>query len=216
VTDTAKAAVFDGIRDAILSGDYGPAGRLIEGDLCERFSASRFEVRTALQDLAAHGLVEFQRNRGARVREISLDETIEITEVRKALEGLVAGRAAERIARGQMPALRQLIKDMRSAVKHSELLRYSELNVELHTMIRDIGGHETTSRLLRQLRDQTARQQVTLSLIPGRPAVSLPQHEAIVEAITAKDAAAAQAAMQEHLQSVVDAYKVLATVAGHR
>ena len=65
-----------------------PRQRLVEADLCERFGASRFIVRAVLQDLAAQGLVEFQRNHGSRVLETPLAEAIETTEVRKGREGL--------------------------------------------------------------------------------------------------------------------------------
>lgn len=209
VDTIARSAVYEGIRAAIIKGEYGRTERLVESDLCERFSASRFEVRSALQELVSVGLVEFQRNRGARVRAISLHEAIEITEVRRTLEGFVAGRAAERITRQQIPALRRIAKDMRTAVKNTELVRYGQLNAELHEMIRDLSGHHTSVRMLSQLRDLTVRHQVSLSLVPGRPSVSLPQHEAIIEAVVAKDPVAACTAMQRHLDSVIDAYAAL-------
>jgi len=183
VPEDSKPVVTEALRAAIIAGEYAPRQRLVEIDLCERFGTSRFILRSALQELAAQGLVEFQRNRGARVREISLTEAIEITEVRILLEGLLAARAAERVSKSDIAMLRKLTKDMRIAVDKSELLTYSELNARLHGAIRDIGAHETASRLLRQLRDQTVRHQFSLSLVPGRPAVSLPQHEAIVAAM---------------------------------
>jgi DNA-binding GntR family transcriptional regulator len=205
----SRPAVTDALRAAILTGEYAPRQRLVEVDLCERFATSRFILRSALQELAGQGLVEFQRNRGARVREVSIDEAIEITEVRILLEGLLAGRAAERATKSEMAMLRTLIKDMRTAVDRSELLAYSELNARLHGSIRDIAAHETAARVLRQLRDQTVRHQFSLSLVPGRPGVSLPQHEAIVAAITAHDPPAAQRAMQQHLHSVIQAFQAL-------
>ena len=215
-SDSPKLAVVEAMRNAIVQGEYAPRQRLIEADLCERFSTSRFIVRSALQELAAQGLVEFQRNRGARVREISLGEAIEITEVRQLLEGLLAARAAERITRAEAAALRGIVKDMHAAVAKSELLLYRDLNAYLHASIRDIAAHETSARLLRQLRDQTVRHQFSLALVPGRPAVSLPQHEAIVAAVTARDPAAARRAMHEHLQSVIEAFQALSATAKHR
>jgi DNA-binding GntR family transcriptional regulator len=141
------------------------------------------------------------------VREISLDEAIEITEVRRLLEGHQAARAAERVTGADAAALRGIIKDMRIAVERSEFLRYSDLNGRLHAAIRDISAHETCARLLRQLRDQTVRHQFSLSLVPGRPAVSLPQHEAIVTAVTARDPAAAEQAMRSD-RMVAAAYRL--------
>jgi DNA-binding GntR family transcriptional regulator len=201
--------VTEALRAAILSGEFAPRQRLVEIDLCERFGTSRFILRSALAELAGQGLVEFQRNRGARVRDVSLAEAIEITEVRILLEGLLAARAAERVTRVEATALRALIRDMRAAVRRSELLAYSDLNARLHGTIRDIAAHQTAARLLRQLRDQTVRHQFSLSLVPGRPATSLPQHEAIVAAITAHDPDAAATAMHDHLESVIEAFRAL-------
>jgi DNA-binding GntR family transcriptional regulator len=211
-----SSSVAEALRAAILSGEFAPRQRLVEIDLCERFGTSRFILRSALAELAGQGLVEYQRNRGARVREVSLAEAIEITEVRILLEGLLAARAAERVTRAETTVLRGLIRDMRAAVRRSELLTYSDLNARLHGAIRDIAAHETAARLLRQLRDQTVRHQFSLSLVPGRPAVSLPQHEAIVAAITAHDADGAARAMRDHLESVINAFRALAVSAAQQ
>jgi DNA-binding GntR family transcriptional regulator len=213
MAEDPRTAVVEDVRAAILQGEYAPNQRLIETDLCERFSTSRFIARAALQELSAQGLVEFQRNRGARVRDISLDEAIEITQVRKLLEGLQAARAAERITKTEAASLRAIVKDMRAAVSSAEPLRYSDLNARLHAAIRDIAAHQTSARLLRQLRDQTVRHSFSLSLVPGRALVSLPQHEAIVAAVTARDPAAAEQAMHEHLQSVINAFEALRAAA---
>jgi DNA-binding GntR family transcriptional regulator len=211
-----RLAIVEAVRTAIVQGEFSPKQRLVEADLCERFGTSRFIARSALLELSAQGLVEFQRNRGARVREISIGEAIEITEVRKLLEGLGAARAAERITRAEITALRALVKDMRTAVDKSELLIYRDLNASLHASIRDIAAHETSARLLQQLRDQTVRHQFSLALVPGRPSVSLPQHEAIVAAVTARDPAAAECAMHDHLQSVIEAFQALAAATKKR
>jgi DNA-binding GntR family transcriptional regulator len=202
---TDDVAVLDALRDAILGGEFAAGQRLVEVDLCERFGCSRFAVRAAIPVLASEGLVEIQRHRGARVRVIPLAEAIEITEVRKLLEGLLAARAAERVTKAEGERLCGIAADMRTAVTGSELMRYSELNAQLHAAVRDIARHTTSDRLLRQLRDQTVRHQFSLALLPGRPAVSLPQHEAIVAAVTARDPAGAESAMRSHLQSVIDA-----------
>jgi DNA-binding GntR family transcriptional regulator len=216
VPEDSKPAVTEALRAAILAGEYAPKQRLVEIDVCERFGTSRFILRSALQELAAQGLVEFQRNRGARVRDVSFAEAIEITEVRILLEGLLAARAAKRATKSDLAALRKLVKDMRSAVEKSQLLTYSELNAQLHVAIRDIAAHETAARVLRQLRDQTVRHQFSLSVVPGRPMVSLPQHEAIVAAISAREPEQAERAMHSHLQSVIEAFRALSVAAMRR
>jgi DNA-binding FadR family transcriptional regulator len=64
--------------------------------------------------------------------------------------------------------------------------------------------------MIERLRAQLVRHQFTLSLIPGRPAVSLAQHQRIVAAIAARDPAAAEAAMRDHITSVIDSLSSLA------
>jgi len=144
-SDSTAAQTRDALRDAILGGEYMPGERLVEAQLTERFGASRFTVRVALQDLAGEGLVEVQRNRGALVRKVSLDEAVEITEVRMVLEGLVAARAAERVTDEQASELDEIGLLMRRAVTAGEFRRYSDLNQRLHALIRSIAGHRTAS-----------------------------------------------------------------------
>jgi DNA-binding GntR family transcriptional regulator len=207
--ETTTRSARDALRRAILKGEYMPGERLVEASLCERFGASRFTVRSALQDLAAEGLVEVQRNKGAQVRKISFDEAIEITEVRMVLEGLVAARAATLVTDAQKSELDEIGLLMRRAVKAGEFRRYSDLNQRLHALIQTIAGHRTADGLIQTLRGQLVRHQYALSMLPGRPAVSLPQHERIIKAIRARDPQAAEDAMRAHIASVIEALRSL-------
>jgi DNA-binding GntR family transcriptional regulator len=89
------------------------------------------------------------------------------------------------------------------------MLQYSDLNARLHQTVRRIAQHETASHIIEQLHGQLVRHQFQLSLVPGRPAVSLGQHEAIAFAIAANDVAGAERAMHEHISSVIEALKDL-------
>jgi len=111
-----RAAVDQQIREAILGGEFAPHQRLIEADLSDRFAATRAAVRTALLTLASEGLVERLPNRGARVRAISVEEAIEIVEVRVGLESLCARKAAERVDADAIEWLRDLRDRIGSAV----------------------------------------------------------------------------------------------------
>jgi DNA-binding GntR family transcriptional regulator len=204
-----EGAVLDLLRDAILAGEFVAGQRLVEVDLCERFDSSRFAVRAAIPVLASEGLVDVQRHRGARVRVIPFEEAIEITEVRRLLEGLAAARAAQRVTPAQAAELQEVVRQMREAVEAAELMRYSEGNARLHALIRTIAAHETATGIIERLRAQMVRHQFTLSLIPGRPAVSLSQHERIVAAIVARDPDEAESAMRDHITSVIEALNSL-------
>jgi DNA-binding GntR family transcriptional regulator len=201
------------LREMILRGDYAPHQRLIESDLCVELNASRFSIRKALQSLADEGLIEVQLNKGARVRSVNLDEAIEITEVQGVVEGLVAERAAERITPAQATELEEIGLLMERAVKRAEPLRYDELNIRLHELLRAIAAHATADRILDQLRGQLARHQLVLSLQPNSSSASLPQHQRLIAAVVAHDSKAAGDAAREHSASVIEALRQLALAA---
>ena len=212
--DGDRRHVSDALRDAILRGEFLPGERLVEAQLMTRFGASRFNVRAALQDLTAEGLVETERNRGAHVRKVSLDEAVEITEVRMVVEGLIAARAAERIDPGRASELDEIGLLMRRAVESGEHRRYHDLNGRLHGLIREIAGHRTADRIVGTLRGQLVRHQFVLSLLPGRPQQSLPQHERIIAAIRAGDPKVAEESMREHIASVIEALRSIDRLGG--
>ncbi|MFB9837240.1 GntR family transcriptional regulator [Actinoallomurus acaciae] len=197
--------VLAAIREAILAGEFAPGQRLVEADLSTRFDASRASVRTALFELTNEGIVERAQNRGARVRAVTLEEAIEISEVRMVVEGLCAAKAAERITDEQIAELRTLGAAMRTAVSQGHIMRYSGLNQTLHLRIRQISGQSTAAGVLERLRAQNVRHQFRLSLVPGRPHVSLAEHLAIIDEVCARAPEAAERAARRHLLSVIDA-----------
>jgi DNA-binding GntR family transcriptional regulator len=209
VTSTAtRTDLTRALRDAIVSGEYAPNQRLIEADLSATFNASRAAVRTALLELGAEGLVDRLPNRGSRVRAIPLAEAIEILEVRMNLEGLCAAKAAENITDAEITELRKLRSDILTA-SESDLFEYSRLNQHLDRRLREIANHPTAVAILERLRAQGVRHQFRLAFYPGRAAVSAPEHAAIIDAVTARDPARAETETRAHLQSVVDALRVI-------
>jgi DNA-binding GntR family transcriptional regulator len=206
-TESKTGDVLAAIRDAITQGEFAPNQRLVEADLSEQFGASRSGVRSALFELANEGLVERVQNRGARVRAVTLDEAIEISEVRMVVEGLCAAKAAEHITDEEITELRALGTAMRTAVADGHVLRYSELNQTLHLRVLQISGQSTASGVLERLRAQNVRHQFRLALVPGRPDVSLAEHLAIIDEICARAPEAAERAARRHLLSVIAALK---------
>jgi DNA-binding GntR family transcriptional regulator len=119
------------------------------------------------------------------------------------VEGLVAARAAERITDEEITELEALGAAMTAAVDATDMLRYSDLNAQLHSAVRRIARHGTAIKIIEQLHGQMVRHQFRLSLVPGRPSVSLPEHLAIIEAVCARDPARAELATRVHLDSVI-------------
>jgi DNA-binding GntR family transcriptional regulator len=193
------------LRTAITDGELAPGARLVEADLVELFGVSRSNVRLAIDALAADGLVERIPNRGARVRVVSTEEAVAITEARMVLEALIARKAAERATDDDVARLRAQVGRMREAVEAGDLLEYSALIQQLHGLIRDLADQPVAKGLVDRLQAQLVRHQFRLSLRPGRPQVSLAGLTALVEAIADRDPERAEAAATQHFRGVLAA-----------
>jgi DNA-binding GntR family transcriptional regulator len=78
--------VREALRGAISAGEFSPGFQLRQDELAERFGTSRIPVREALRQLETEGFVTILPNRGAVVADLSVDEVIELLEIRIALE----------------------------------------------------------------------------------------------------------------------------------
>ena len=194
--------VTEALRVDIVGGAYTPRERLPEIELATRYGVSRAAVRSALMELEREGLVERRPNRGAQVRAISLEEAIEITEVRMVLEGLCAAKAAELATEEDRQAIQAVMVEMKAAVKNGDSVSYARLNRALHAKVREIAKQGLADRIIALLRNQFVQHQFRLSMIPGRPEVSVHEHDRVAKAIVAGDPAAAEDAMRAHLTSV--------------
>lgn len=87
--DTRRSApevVRDGLRAAILKGDFREGAQLRQDQLAEQYGTSRIPVREALRQLEAEGLVTIEPNKGAIVTSLSVDDVLEMLDIRIALE----------------------------------------------------------------------------------------------------------------------------------
>jgi len=205
--EQAKQHALAQLRQAILHGEMAPAQRLVENELAEQFGVTRASIRAALIDLEAQGLVERIRNRGSRVRVVTVEEAVAITECRMVLEGLCAAKAATLASDEQLAELTELGTAMTKAVADGEPVTYSELNQELHAKVREFSGQRTAVDLLERLNAQLVRHRFQLALRPGRPQHSLNEHLAMIEAIRSRDPQAAETAVRAHLTSVIEALR---------
>jgi len=196
--------VYHRLREGITSGQFQPNERLIEANLTRLYSAGRTAIRAALVRLDQEGLVTRELNRGARVRLISEREALEIEEARSALERLLCRQAATKASAEQVRQLKRMIDEMRRCLAAGDAVGYSELNPGFHQLIWTCAQHATASRLVLNLKSQSIRFQYHTMLRPGRPQRSLREHEAIFDAIAAHDADAAEDAMREHLEEVLE------------
>jgi DNA-binding GntR family transcriptional regulator len=196
---------FEKLRSAIVRGEIAPNSRLVESDLSSFFEMSRGAVRNALIRLEQEGLVVREPHRGARVRQVSDREAIEILQARAVLEGLAVRMTAERIDEAGAERLWERLALHRELLDSGDLLGASDANAELHAALLELSGHSTARHLIRGLSAQMVRYQYRTILIPGRPAASQAEHAAIVEAVVARLPEKAEEAMRRHLFNVAEA-----------
>lgn len=196
--------IYRRLREGIIAGRFQPNERLVEANVSKMLSAGRTAVRAALVRLDQEGLVTREHNRGARVRLVSDQEALQIEEVRAALERLLARQAAAKATASDVRELRHVLVDMRKRLSSEDSIGYSELNPKFHQLIWATARNLTAGRLVGTLKSQSLRFQYQTMLRPGRPQRSLREHELIFSAIVAHDPEAADAAMRDHLEEVIE------------
>jgi DNA-binding GntR family transcriptional regulator len=205
MASAAQLTAERAVRGGISRGDMPPGHRLVEADLVALTGVSRTAVRLAIDALAAEGLVERIQNKGARVRIVSTDEAVAITECRMPLEALLARKAAERVTGAEADGLRAHLVTMTAAVDSGDVLEYSELIQQLHGLVAGAARHPIAADLVGRLQAQLVRHQFRLSLRPGRARASLGELTDLVEAIVARSPERAEAAAVTHFRSVIAA-----------
>jgi len=196
------AAVYRALRHAIIEQALEPGAKLPEDTIGERFGVSRTLVRHALGQLAAEGLVELRRNRGAAVSRPSWDEARDIFDVRRGLERLVVQRLAGQLTAEQTARLTQHVGDEEAARGSNEPLSI-RLAGEFHILLAEMTGNQLLARYVSEV---TSRSGLILSIY-GRPHSSecaVSEHRAIIAALAGNDAELAAVTMDRHLEAVAD------------
>src|SRR5262245_17410421 len=141
-TGTDRAGqIYRALRHAIIEQALEPGAKLPEDTIGERFGASRTIVRHALGQLAAEGLVELRRNRGATVATPSWDEARDIFDVRLGLESLVVNRLSGQLTSEQIKRLNGHVDEEERARGNNEPLSI-RLATALHILLAEVnGGH---------------------------------------------------------------------------
>ena len=204
------SAVVSAIKAGIQRGELAPGQRLVEAELCESLGTSRGAVRAALTDLVHEGLLEHIPNRGARVRVVTLEEALQIGEIRMVVEKMCVARAAERITDREIETLRGIAQEMQIRVANGDTANFAELTHKLFQNYVRIANQPVAEEILVRLRDRNSRHRFRLTFRTDRARVSLPFWLDIINAICDRDSIAAQKALERFARNVQEAMKTLA------
>lgn len=191
------------LRAAIFAGHFGPGERLREEALASAMGVSRGPIREALAQLEREGLIVIRRNRGAFVARLSREDLDEVYTLRVAIERFAIQRACEYAEPAELEGLDAVVTRMAEALTSGcSEQEAAELDLEFHDRIYQAAHHRRLYECWTNLRPQI--QIVLLSRNVAHPdfrllSVAVDSHQALVDAIRAKDVAEACRLIDDHL-----------------
>jgi DNA-binding GntR family transcriptional regulator len=207
--DVSKSErAYSVLKARILDGSYGPGHRIVLGQLAKELSVSAVPVREAVRRLEAEGYVDFVRNVGAQVVGIDAGEYAHAMQTLAILEGAATALAATHLSEHELAAATELNERMKASLRDFDPVSFTARNHEFHELLcgrcpnpqlRDL-VHKAWSRL-------ALIRRTTFSLVPGRAARSVAEHEQLLTLI--RDGAPAEEiemCARRHKLATLDAF----------
>jgi DNA-binding GntR family transcriptional regulator len=195
------AEAYEHVRSDILRRRYPPGTVLTEARLAERLGMSKTPVRHALRALHQEGLLELGPRRQMLVCRVPTAQRQELLEVREALEQVSLRHACRSMSDDDIDDLRTLLRRQRRAAEAGREDEFIDLDEELHLMLAERAGLRLVPRVLRQLRGFVRLMQLNTRREPGYMVRVFAEHERLVDAVEARDEAAAIDAIRQHLHT---------------
>lgn len=183
-----RASLADGayaeIRSRVLDGRIPPGARVTVRPIADELGLSATPIKAALVKLEREGLLASELHRGFFVPNLSDGDMREIFELREALDGMAADRAADKsCADEQIAHLGRLCDAQELNLVKREIDKYRELDVAFHRALWVASGNSRIVRAGEPLLDQMLLSNALSARQPGRGEQSLREHRAIVDAI---------------------------------
>lgn len=192
--------VAEALEGLILSGELAPGDKLNENALAERFGVSRGPLREALRLLEESGLVRQEKNRGAFVREVAIEEASDIYEVRAGLDATAGRLLARRITPDEVAQLREFGGRMQAAAQADDVDGFHALNLAFHDRIVALTGNASLIGIYRRLVKQLTLFRRRNLLAPHAIPFFADEHSAIVDRLAAGDGEGAAALLHRHAE----------------
>jgi len=196
---------YDFIKENIITLRFPPGSPLLENQLAKQLGISRSPMREALARLEREGFVEIVPWKGARVTEITPKYVTELYEVRASLEGTAARLTIPRVDRGKFIAMKKAIAEIAPRINAGDVVAFYEHEVLFHELYVAGCGNDLLLQTLIGMHDHLTRVRnyLTATRIPGHEAISLREHQEVLEVFLSGDGDAAEMAVRNHLHSVV-------------
>jgi DNA-binding GntR family transcriptional regulator len=196
-----REQVLELIQTEIVELRLRPGQRLVERELVEQIGVSRTTIREVLRQLAVEGLVTTIPQKGAIVAVPSRKDATEVYEVRGLLEGIIARQFAEKAPDSQVKALRTAFNQMEAEyLETKEPRRLLRAKAAMYQVLFDGADNPTVRLILEGLQARITVMRAATLAGPGRPAESVEEIRAIVDAIERRDPAGAARASTHHVE----------------
>jgi DNA-binding GntR family transcriptional regulator len=192
---------YEVIKHRIITCELKPGEYVNEASLSAELNLGRTPVHQALGRLRLEGMVEILPRKGVIVKPVSLDEVLQIIEVRLLSEVHCAGLAAERAEGRDIAEMESILKRAEASAKSRDIERMMLLDREFHVVIARAARNAVLADILLKLHERSLRFWMISLTAPGHHRAVQDQHEAILSAIRGGDPAAAQTAMRNHIES---------------
>lgn len=203
-------AAYWTLRRAIVMMILPPGRRLSEKEIGDWLEISRQPVREALLRLREINLIDVRAKSGSFVSRISVAAVQSARFVRAAVETAVVRRAAEGIAAPDAASIDDLLARQQEAARTRDAELFFKLDEEFHRTLAQAAGCAPAWKTIHEMRVQMDRVRY-LSLPAATPLERLiTQHWAVRDAIHARDAKQAMAAMETHLREITFSLPMLA------
>jgi DNA-binding GntR family transcriptional regulator len=187
------------LRALIVQGELAPGTRLNERVLCEQLAISRTPLREALKLLATEGLVDLLPNRGAIVAPLDPARLADTLAVLGALEALAGELACAKADDAAIAEIRALHYEMLAMHAREDLAGYFRYNQLIHLRLVEASGNSVLASAYRQLNANVRRARYMANLSKERWDAAIREHEAILQALAARDAQRLKLLLAEHL-----------------
>lgn len=202
-----RDVVYDELKIGILTGRISPGTRLLEVQLAESMGVSRTPIREAIKRLEKDGLVNIEPRHGAYASRVSIDDMVEILEVRELMESMAAQLAAERVTPEQMESLMKTENLYQKAVKEENLEDMIAYDAKFHKEVVEASHNKTLSQLIEPLQEIALRFRYMYYHDSNRVEKMPNEHEKIIKALANGNGDAARKAAEKHLRSIKEEIK---------
>ena len=156
-----KRALANEIADAIHMGEFRAGEWLRQIDLEQKFKATRFDVRSALEELVIRKTIQHIPNRGYQVSILDNETMLSVQEVRVILESAAARKVAENADSASLERLEQLAARFTHSVKSGTPVDHSSTNREFHQLFYSLCGNPVLEETIWSLRDRSRASPLT-------------------------------------------------------